>query len=95
MDDLKTRAISGILWSLADRLGLQAVQFGVSVVLARLLLPSEFGIIGMLALFMAVAQSLMDSGFGSALIQKQDTDRIDESSIFFFNIIVGWPVCYA
>lgn len=89
MDDLKTRAISGVFWSLADRLGLQAVQFGVSVILARLLLPAEFGIIGMLALFMAVAQSLMDSGFGSALIQKQDTDRVDESSIFFFNIIVG------
>jgi O-antigen/teichoic acid export membrane protein len=89
MDDLKTRAVSGVFWSVADRLGLQAVQFGVSVVLARLLLPSEFGIIGMLALFMAVAQSLMDSGFGSALIQKQDTDRVDESSIFFFNIIVG------
>lgn len=95
MDDLKTRAISGIIWSLADRLGLQAVQFGVSIILARLLLPAQFGIIGMLALFIAVAQSLMDSGFGSALIQKQNADRVDESSIFFFNIIVGITLAYA
>jgi len=58
--------------------------------LARLLEPSEFGLIGMLTIFMAISQSFIDSGFGSALIQKKNATKIDESSIFYFNIIIGF-----
>jgi len=68
---------------------MQAVQFIISVILARLLLPAEFGLIAMLGLFVALASSLLDSGFGSALIQKQDATRRDESSVFYFNIGVS------
>ena len=78
-----------MLWTISERLSLQAVQLLVSIVLARLLEPYEFGLISMLAIFTAVAQSLLDSGFGSALIQKKEADQIDASSIFFFNLIVG------
>ena len=72
-----------------ERFSLQLVQFAVSVVLARLLLPEQFGLIGMLALFIAVAQTLLDSGFGNALIQKKDTDHVDQCSVFYFNLAIG------
>lgn len=65
------------------------VTFIVSIVLARLLAPEQFGLIGMLTIFIAVAQTFIDSGFTSALIQKKDHDRTDECSVFYFNILIG------
>lgn len=56
--------------------------------LARLLLPAQFGLIGMLTLFIALSQSILDSGFGSALIQKKDADQTDFCSIFYFNFVI-------
>jgi teichuronic acid exporter len=88
-DSLKTRTIHGLSWSLIDWIGVKGVQFGIGVMLARLLLPEQFGLIGMLGIFIAVAQAFLDSGFGSALIQKQDADQVDMCSIFYFNIVVG------
>lgn len=88
-DQLKLKTIHGIFWSFLERGGQESIQFVISIILARLLMPSEFGLIVMLAIFMAVAQSIQDSGFGSALIQKRDATRVDESSIFYFNIIVS------
>jgi teichuronic acid exporter len=76
-------------WSFIEKAGLQGIQFVISIVLARLLLPEQYGLIGMLAIFLAVAQSFLDSGFGSALIQKQDVKHVDECSIFYFNIAIG------
>lgn len=61
----------------------------ISIILARVLLPAQFGLIAMLAIFMAIAQSFLDSGFGSALIQKKDATQVDSCSIFYFNIVVG------
>lgn len=89
MSDLATKATRGMFWSLAENFGLQAVQLVVSIVLARLLLPEQFGLIAMLALFMALAQSLLDSGFGSALIQKKEATHVDVCSVFYFNLLVG------
>ena len=88
-DGLKSKTIHGLFWSFFERIGQQGIQFVISIILARLLLPEEFGLIAMLTIFMAVAQAFLDSGFGSALIQKQDADQVDESSIFYFNIFVG------
>jgi len=78
-----------MLWSFGDQFSLRFVQMLVSIVLARLLLPAQFGLIGMLAIFTAIADAIMDSGFGSALIQKKHLTREDTSSIFFFNLFVG------
>ena len=89
-DGLKSRTLSALFWSFFERVGQQGIQFVISIILARLLMPEEFGLIAMLAIFMAVAQSFLDSGFGSALIQKQDVTHIDECSIFYFNIFVGF-----
>ena len=89
INDLNNKITRGLIWSLAENLGLQAMQFVISIILARLLLPAQFGLIGMLSLFMAVAQSLLDSGFGSALIQKKDADQVDACSAFYFNLAIG------
>lgn len=78
-----------MVWSVSERLSLQVVHTLISIVLARLLDPSEFGLIGMLVIFTSIAQSILDSGFGSALIQKKDATDIDSSSIFYFNLLIG------
>lgn len=87
--ELKEKVVKAALWSFLEAVGLRGVQFVVGIILARLLLPAQFGLIGMLMVFMAVAQSFLDSGFGAALIQKQDVTEEDTSSIFYFNLLVG------
>ncbi len=89
LERLKNKTIAAIFWSFFERIGQNVIQFIITIILARLLLPAEFGLIAMLTIFMAVAQSFIDSGFGSALIQKQDATQVDENSIFYFNIFVG------
>jgi len=90
MDSLRHKTTRALFWSFFERFGQQGIQFIISIILARLLLPEQFGLIAMLTIFMAVAQSFIDSGFGSALIQKQDANHLDECSIFYFNILVGF-----
>jgi teichuronic acid exporter len=87
--DLRSKTLHGLFWSTLERIGQQGIQLVITIILARLLLPEEFGLIAMLTLFMAVAQSIVDSGFGSALIQKRDATHLDECSIFYFNLVVG------
>ena len=89
-DGLKNKTLHALFWSFLERFGQQGIQFVISVILARLLLPEEFGLIAMLAIFMAIAQLFVDSGFGQALIQKQDATYVDECSIFYFNIFIGF-----
>jgi O-antigen/teichoic acid export membrane protein len=86
---LKSKTVSGLFWSFLDRIGKRCAQLIVSIILARLLLPEEFGLIAMLTIFIALAQSFINSGFGSALIQKKDATHVDSCSIFYFNIIVS------
>lgn len=80
------KTTSGILWSAVDRFGNVLLQFIVNLVLARLLTPEDYGCVGMLAIFIAVSQTLIDGGFCSALIQKQDVTSKDYSTIFYWNI---------
>jgi len=89
-DGLENKTFHALFWSFLERIGQQGTQFIIGIVLARLLLPAQFGLIAMLTIFMAIAQSFIDSGFGQALIQKQDATHIDECSIFYFNILVGF-----
>lgn len=84
---LQHKAILGALWASIDRFGYMGLQFVVNLILARILSPADFGIIGMLAIFIAVSQTLIDSGFASALIQKKSPTQIDYSTIFFWNIL--------
>jgi len=90
MRTLKQKTINGMFWSVGERLSEQIALMITSIILARLLQPSDFGLLGMLSIFTAVAQSVIDSGFGTALIQKKDADQTDASSIFYFNLILGF-----
>lgn len=89
MVDLKSKILQGLFWSFIDAVGLQGVRFIIGIILARLLFPEQFGLIGMLMIFMAIAQTFLDSGFGAALIQKKEVTQTDICSIFYFNIFIG------
>jgi len=86
---LKAKTIRALSWGMLESLGVQGVRFCIGVLLARLLFPEQFGLIGMLWVFIAVAQSISDSGYGLALIQKREVTLTDTSTIFYFNIAVG------
>ncbi len=88
-DSLQRKTVYALLWSFAEQAALKGVQFTVGIVLARLLFPEQFGLIGMLTFFIVVARCFLDGGFGDALIQKQDATQTDICSIFYFNILVG------
>lgn len=89
MDNLKEKTLTGLFWNLAERVGVRIVQFIPTIILARLLSPEEFGLVGMLIVFILLAQAFLDGGFGTALIQKKDSDFTDECSIFYFNLLIG------
>lgn len=77
--------ISNLIWRFAERCGAQLVTFIVSVVLARILAPEDYGQIALITVFTTIMQVFVDSGLGTALIQKKDADDLDFSSVFYFN----------
>ena len=87
--DFKKKTISGISWSVMSRLSVQGLNFVIGVILARLLSPDDYGLIGMVLVFVGFANVFLDLGFGSALIQKQNATSEHYSSIFWINIGVG------
>lgn len=89
MGSLKEKTINGSLWSFVDIFANQGVTFLVGIVLARLLSPFEFGLIGLITIFIAISESFVNSGFSSALIRKKYCSNIDYSTVFFFNFVVG------
>ena len=91
--DLKKKTVSGVLWSLTGQFSVQGIQFLVSIVLARLLSPDDYGMIGMLAIFLAISQVFIDGGFSSALIQRKDCDDTTYSTVFYINVGISL-VCY-
>jgi O-antigen/teichoic acid export membrane protein len=80
---------NAIIWSSIERFSGQGIQFVLSIVIARLLSPSDYGLIAMLTIFLALAQTFIDSGFTNALIQKKDRTEIDFSTVLYFNIVVA------
>lgn len=87
--DLKKQAFSGAFWTFLQTFGSQLITFGVSVILSRLLLPSEFGLIAMLGVFIALGGSFINSGLSQSLIRTVDVDEEDYSTVFFFNLVVS------
>ena len=80
--------ITNFIWRFAERSGAQLVTFVVSIVLARLLMPEDYGTIALVTVFTTIMQVFVDSGLGTALIQKKDADDLDFSSVFYFNFVV-------
>ncbi len=87
---LQRKVFSGLIWKFGERIGAQAVSFIVSMILARLLLPSDYGVIALITIFIDIANVFVSSGFGSALVQKKDADEVDFSSVFYFSILMSW-----
>ena len=88
-NNLKKDAISGMLWSAVQKYSTMAVSFVSGIILARLLTPYDYGCIGMLSIFMVLAESFIDGGFGSSLIQKKNPTQQDYSTIFYWNMMVS------
>ena len=87
MDNIKQKVFSNLIWRFAERVGAQLVGFVVSIVLARILLPEDYGTIALITVFTTIMQVFVDSGLGNALIQKKDSDDIDFSTVFYTNIV--------
>lgn len=92
--DRQNSVLSNLLWRFAERCGAQGVSFVVSIILARLLMPEDYGTIALVTVFTSILNVFVSSGFGTALIQKKDSDDLDFSTVFFFNI-VACMVLYA
>ncbi|MDE6859052.1 MAG: lipopolysaccharide biosynthesis protein [Duncaniella sp.] len=93
MSELKNKAIKGVLWSAIDKGGVKLVSFIVSVVIARILTPADYGVIGMIMVFIVIANLLIDSGFSQALVQRKDRTDVDMSTAFYFNLLIA-ITCY-
>jgi teichuronic acid exporter len=87
--NLKGAAAKGLFWSAMDRFGGQGIQFVFGILITRILLPADYGLVGMILIFWAVGQTLVDSGFGSALIWKKNPTPADYSTVFYFNVSIS------
>lgn len=85
----KGDVVKSLLWKFSERIGVQLFQFFIQIILARLLLPKDFGLIVLVVIFITIANVFVQNGFNSALIQKKQTDYIDYSTVFFVNIFVA------
>ena len=88
------KTLSGFLWTFIQQFSIQIINFAVTVVLARILLPEEFGLIAMLTVFISIGNNLMDGDLASSLIRSSDLTQKDYSTVFFFNLagsVYVWP----
>lgn len=88
-NNTRYKIFSGLFWKFAERIGAQGVSFIVSLFLARLLSPSDYGLISLITIFIGISNVFVSSGFGNALIQKKNADDEDFCSVFYFNIFVS------
>ncbi|HDT0788467.1 TPA: oligosaccharide flippase family protein, partial [Klebsiella aerogenes] len=90
MTDVHTKkTILAVAWSAGERFSVQGFQFIISIILARLITPDEYGLMGIVLVFIVFSDLLINSGFSQALIQKKTRTEIDYTSVFYFNIIIG------
>ena len=89
MNKENAKAFRATIWSVFERLSNQIVGFVIGIVLARLLSPYDYGVVGLTAIFIAVSNVFVDSGFGNALIRKPDCSEEELSTAFYFNVAIG------
>ncbi len=88
-ESMKDKTIKGMIWSFLDTVGSKAIQLSMQLFLARLLLPHDYGVIGIVTIFILMSQVLTDSGFTNALIREKEASQEDYSTIFFYNITIA------
>lgn len=89
MNNSRNRTVWAVVWSFVERFSTQVVSFFIGILLARLLSPHDFGVVGLISIFLVLSNVFIDSGFASALIRKVDRTQGDLSTAFYFNIVVG------
>ncbi len=87
--NIKKKAVKGVAWSAIERFSVQGVQFIISIILARLLTPNDFGLVAIVLVFSTIFQAINESGFNTALVHKQDRDNLDFSTAFVTNLAIG------
>jgi O-antigen/teichoic acid export membrane protein len=92
MASIKQQTLSSSKWNFIERISSQGIQFLLGIIMARLLLPSDYGTIGLLAIFFDISQAFIDSGFNSALIRTKDPTQKDYSTVFYFNLLISVAV---
>src|SRR5690625_4186973 len=85
-EKLQSKTLKGLIWSFLDLMANQGIQFLIMIILARILIPEHFGLLGMVMIFVALSQTLVDSGFSQALIRERKVSSIDYSTTFIFNM---------
>jgi O-antigen/teichoic acid export membrane protein len=90
MDDLKNKTIYGLVWSFVESFFTYFIQFGLGIFLARILSPKEFGLIGMIVIFITISKVFVYAGLGSALIRKKDCNQTDYSTVFYFSVFISF-----
>ncbi|MEE1503941.1 MAG: lipopolysaccharide biosynthesis protein [Acutalibacteraceae bacterium] len=93
-NSLKAKTISGVIWKFGERVSAQLVNFIVSIILARLLLPEDYGLIALVTVFITICNKIVVSGFATSLVQKKDADNLDFSTVFYFSVCVA-AILYA
>jgi len=90
LSELKKKALSGVFWSFLQQFGGQLISFISSIILARILLPEEFGLIAIILVFIGVANSIVDSGLGQSLIRTKKPSIEEYSTVFYYNIVLSF-----
>src|SRR5690554_4900647 len=85
----RKKVLSFLMWKFMERGGTQGIQALVQIILARLLLPEDYGLIALVTIFISLARVFVQSGFNTALIQKKDADEVDFSSVFYLSLLVS------
>ena len=89
MENIGQKTKSGLIYKFVERIGAQGVNFIVSIMLARILMPEEFGVISLVAVFIAILDVFVTDGFGNSLVVNKDSDELDFSTCFYFGIVVS------
>ena len=84
--EMKQKVAKGLFWKLLENGGAQGVQFIIAILLARLLTPAEYGVVGIIMIFITIANVFVQSGFSTALVQKRTADEVDFSSVCYFEL---------
>ncbi len=84
--EMKGKIVKGLFWKLLENGGAQGLQFVVAILLARLLTPAEYGLVGIVMIFITISNAIVQNGFSTALIQKKNSDETDFSSVFYFGL---------
>ena len=89
IEEIKHKSISGFFWQLAQKFSTQGVSFIISIVLARLLMPEDFGLIAMTTIFLRIAGIFVESGLGTSLVQSKSVDERDYNTVFWASLCLS------